>query len=214
MTSKAVVLLSGGIDSATTLAIAQDQGHHVHALTFDYGQRHHIELAAAEQIAADRGVADHRTIRLDLTQFGGSALTDPTIDVPTAPTAGIPATYVPARNTIFLAHALAYAEVVGATSIWIGCNADDHTGYPDCRPAYIRAFETMAQLATAAGAAGQPIRIVAPLLGLTKPEVVAWGRHLNVDYSHTWSCYNPTGTRPCGTCDACRLRDDALTTGR
>jgi 7-cyano-7-deazaguanine synthase len=209
-TPRAVVLLSGGVDSTTVLAIAQDQGHTVHTLAFDYGQRHRVELDAARRIAETRRVADHRTVRVDLAQFGGSALTDRTIPIPATPSTGIPATYVPARNTIFLAHALAYAEVVGAATIWIGCNADDEAGYPDCRAAYLRAFEAMAQLATAVGVADQPIRIVAPLLGLTKPEIITWGAHLGVDYTTTWSCYNPTHGQPCQTCDACRLRSDTL----
>lgn len=212
MTSPAVVLLSGGIDSATTLAIAQQRGHTCHALTFDYGQRHAREVRAARDIAEAAQIAEHRTIRIDLEQFGGSALTDRTIDIPRnqlgAP--GIPATYVPARNTIFLAHALAYAETINARHIFIGCNHDDQTGYPDCRAAYLKAFGQMANLATRASVEGHPLRIQAPVLRMAKASIVRHGHNLGVDFALTWSCYAPTNAQPCQQCDACLLRAHAF----
>lgn len=210
---RAVVLLSGGLDSTTALAIAQHDGYTCHALSFDYGQRHNIELDAARQVAASAGVADHRTARIDLGVFGGSALTDPTIDVPhhALGTAGIPATYVPARNTIFLAYAVAYAETIGARDIYIGVNALDSPGYPDCRPAYIAAFQTMANLATRPGIEGQQLTIRTPLADLTKANIIRRGLQLGVDYSPTWSCYDPNNGRPCGSCDSCLLRARGFT---
>jgi 7-cyano-7-deazaguanine synthase len=211
-TNKAVVLLSGGLDSATALAIARAEGFACHALSFDYGQRHRWELSAARAIAADQGVADHRVVRLDLSAAGGfghSALTD-AIDVPKdrPDDGGIPVTYVPARNTIFLSIALGLAEVVGAWDIFLGVNAVDYSGYPDCRPAFVAAFEELANLATAVAVEGKGrFRIHAPLVQLTKGQIIARGLKLGVDYSLTHSCYDPLdGGRPCGRCDSCRLR--------
>ena len=212
MTGKtAVVLLSGGMDSAVTLAIARAEGFTVHALTFDYGQRHAVEVNAACAVAATAGVVSHRLVQIDLAQFGGSALTDPGIGVPLHDSAdeisdGIPATYVPARNTIFLSYALALAETAGARDVFIGVNAQDRGGYPDCRPEYLEAFERMAGLATAAG----PVRIHAPLSGMTKTWIVRKGIELGVDFSLTLSCYDPSYGTPCGRCDACLLRDRAF----
>lgn len=214
----AVVLLSGGIDSAVTLAEAQQRGHTCHALSFDYGQRHHVELEAARDIAAIADVK-HRTIRVDLGQFGGSALTDPAIDIPRdqlgAP--GIPATYVPARNTIFLSYALAYAETVGAHDLFIGCNADDQDGYPDCRPDYLEAFEQVANLGTRltrttpAGARTRAVAIHAPLIDLHKADIIRRGAELGVNFAATWSCYDPAPDGwPCQSCDACLLRTAAF----
>ena len=207
-----VVLLSGGLDSATTLAIARDRGFAPHALSFDYGQRHRLELAAASRVAGAIGVADHRIVRIDLTAaagFGRSALTDE-IDVPTDDdhSGGIPATYVPARNTIFLSIALGYAEVIGAFDIFIGVNAVDYSGYPDCRAEFIESFERMANLATAAAVEGKgTCTIHAPLISMSKSQIVRTGLSLGVDYSLTHSCYDPAddGTA-CGRCDSCRLR--------
>jgi 7-cyano-7-deazaguanine synthase len=212
-TERAVVLLSGGLDSATALAIAQRDGLDCHCLSFDYGQRHRIELECARAVAAAAGVADHRIATIDLGLFGGSALTDASIDVPhdhdpDAAESVIPVTYVPARNTIFLSFALAFAEVVGAGDIVIGVNAVDYSGYPDCRPEYIAAYEVMANLATRAGVEGtQPVRIRTPLIDLTKAEIIRTGVDLGVDLGLTTSCYDPAvGGAACGTCDACRLR--------
>ena len=203
----AVVLLSGGLDSATVLAIARDEGHTCHALTFDYGQRHRIELEAARRVAASLGVADHRIVPLDLRWMGGSALTDSTIAVPKTPGEGIPVTYVPARNTIFLSMALGWAEVLGAQDIYLGVNAVDYSGYPDCRPEYLNAFERLANLATRAGVEGRSLHLQAPLLRLTKAGIISRGVRLGVDYSLTLSCYDPDGEgRACGACDSCRLR--------
>ncbi|MGQ0767424.1 MAG: 7-cyano-7-deazaguanine synthase QueC [Gemmatimonadota bacterium] len=208
----AVLLLSGGLDSATLLALAQREGYDVHALTFRYGQRHSQEVAAATRIAASRQVAEHVVIDVDLRQFGGSALT---ADIPVphaaddsaAPPNEIPLTYVPARNTIFLSFALAWAEVLSARDIFIGVNALDYSGYPDCRPEFITAFEAMARLATRAGVEGAPTRIRAPLVSMSKAEIIAAGSALGVDYSLTTSCYDPRpGGASCGTCDACRIR--------
>jgi 7-cyano-7-deazaguanine synthase len=209
---RAVVLLSGGLDSATVLAIARSQGYEPYALSFAYGQRHAIELEAASRVAAALGVADHRIANIDLRVFGGSALTA-AIDVPKGRDAaemshGIPITYVPARNTIFLSFALAWAEVLGASDIFIGVNALDYSGYPDCRPEFIAAFETLANLATKAGVEGrQALRIHTPLIALTKAEIIRKGIELGVDYSLTSSCYDPSPTgQPCGQCDSCLLR--------
>ncbi len=203
----AVVLLSGGIDSATALAIARSQGYHCHTLTFDYGQRHRIELEAAQHIAQYLGVEEHRVIRLDLRAFGHSALTDD-IEVPKGGTVGIPVTYVPARNTIFLAYALAWAEVLEVGDIFIGVNAVDYSGYPDCRPEYILAFERMANLATKASVEDKiSIHIHTPLIHLTKAEIIQEGTVLGLDYSLTHSCYDPDEKgRACGQCDSCLLR--------
>lgn len=202
-----VVLLSGGLDSATVLAIARDAGHACHALSIDYGQRHGAELQAAARVAAAGGALSHRTVSVNLDAIGGSALTDPAIDVPSAPAPGIPVTYVPARNTVFLAIALGYAEVLGAEAIWVGVNAVDYSGYPDCRPAFIDAFQALADVATRAGVEGHGPRIEAPLLHLSKADIIRRGTALGVDYGLTVSCYNadPLG-RACGRCDACRLR--------
>ena len=207
MQSKAVVLLSGGLDSATVLALARAQGFACYALSLDYGQRHASELAAARRVAAALGVVEHKTIALDLTQIGGSALTDTNIAVPEAPSAGIPVTYVPARNTVFLALALGWAEVLGAQDIFIGVNAVDYSGYPDCRPEYIAAFERLANLATRAGVEGTPFRINAPLIDMRKAEIIQAGVRLGVDYALTLSCYAADADgRACGRCDSCRLR--------
>ncbi len=206
---RAVVLVSGGLDSATVLAIARAEGLECYALTVDYGQRHAAELAAAARVAAALGAAEHRTLKLDLAAFGGSALTDRAIAVPTGGVqAGtIPVTYVPARNTVFLALALAYAEARGAQAIFFGANAVDYSGYPDCRPEYMQAFERLANLATRAGVEGRPMRIATPLIALTKAEIIRRGVALGVDFSITVSCYQADAEgRACGACDACRLR--------
>ncbi len=203
----AVILLSGGLDSATVLAIAREEGYACHALSLDYGQRHNAELAAAAQIAASLGAAEHRVIRLGLGDLGGSALTDDSIAVPEKPTEGIPVTYVPARNTVMLALALAWAEVLGAREIFIGVNAVDYSGYPDCRPEFIAAFEQMANLATRAGVEGVALSIHAPLQYLSKAQIIQRGIELGVDYTQTVSCYQADAEgRACGVCDACRLR--------
>ena len=205
----AVVLLSGGLDSATVAAIAQRDGFDVFAMSFRYGQRHAVELDAAARVAADLGVREHRIVDIDLRAFGGSALTDD-IDVPKdgVDTSTIPVTYVPARNTIFLSFALAWAEVLGVSDIFIGVNALDYSGYPDCRPEYLAAYQAMARLATRAGVEGTaPTRIHAPLVDLTKAEIIRRGVDLGVDYSTTLSCYDPTAEgAACAECDACRLR--------
>src|SRR6188474_2840372 len=204
---RAVVLLSGGLDSATTLAIARSEGRECHCLTVDYGQRHRSEVAAAALIARAHGAAAHRIMALDLAQFGGSALTDPGIAVPQAPAAGIPVTYVPARNTIFLALALAWAEVLGARDIWFGANAVDYSGYPDCRPEFMRAFEALANLATKAAVEGNKLTVHTPIIHLSKADIIRRGTALGVDYAQTVSCYNATEAGlACGRCDACRLR--------
>lgn len=204
----AVVLLSGGLDSATVLAIARDEGFDCHCLSVDYGQRHASELAAARQVAQALGAGEHRIVSLDMAQFGGSALTDSSIDVPVEGIQpGIPVTYVPARNTLLLSLALAWAEVLGSQDIFIGVNAVDYSGYPDCRPEYIRAFESMANLATKAAVEGRPLHLHAPLIELSKAGIIRRGVALGVDYSLTVSCYqaDPEG-RACGACDSCRLR--------
>lgn len=203
----AVVLLSGGLDSATVLAMARAQGFVCYALSVDYGQRHHAELAAAQRVAQMLGAREHRVVRVDLTGFGGSALTDNNIAVPQQPSEGIPLTYVPARNTIMLSLALAWAEVLQAQDIFIGVNAVDYSGYPDCRPAYIEAFEYMANLATRAAVEGRPLTVHAPLLHLSKAEIIRQGVALGVDYAQTVSCYQADQSgRACGVCDSCRLR--------
>jgi 7-cyano-7-deazaguanine synthase len=204
---RAVVLVSGGLDSATTLAMARADGHRCYALSFDYGQRHRCELEAADRVAGRLGAVEHRRFRLDLGQFGGSALTDMDIDVPDQPGEGIPVTYVPARNTVFLSLALSWAEVLGARDIFIGVNAVDYSGYPDCRPEFIEAFERMANLATKAGVEGHHFSIHTPLIHLSKAEIIREGTRLGVDYGDTVSCYNPDPEgRACGVCDSCRLR--------
>ena len=190
MNAKAVVLLSGGLDSATTLSIAQSQAFECYALSFDYGQRHRAELNAAQRIAASRQVAAYKTVRLDLRTIGGSALTDASIDVPDVPSKGIPVTYVPARNTIFLSIALGWAEVLDAKAIFIGVNAVDYSGYPDCRPEYIEAFRQMAALATRSGVEGSPVKIETPLIEMSKSDIIRSGVDLGVDYMQTVSCYN------------------------
>jgi len=207
MMKNAVVLLSGGLDSATVLAMARAQGFACYALSVDYGQRHHAELAAAKRVAKMLGAHEHRVIDIDLTGFGGSALTDSNIAVPQQPSAGIPTTYVPARNTIMLSLALAWAEVLQAQDIFIGVNAVDYSGYPDCRPAYIEAFECMANLATKAAIEGSPLIVHAPLLHMSKAEIIRQGAALGVDYAQTVSCYQADESgRACGVCDSCRLR--------
>lgn len=206
-TRRAVVLLSGGLDSATVLAIARSSGFACHALSFDYGQRHHAELDAAARVAEQQGAAEHRVFRLDLAMFGGSALTDARIAVPEQASTGIPVTYVPARNTIMLSIALAWAEVLECRDIFIGVNAVDYSGYPDCRPEYIAAFETMANLATRAGVEGKQLRIHTPLMQLSKAQIIRLGTGLGVDYNATVSCYQAdVAGRACGVCDSCRLR--------
>ncbi len=203
----AVVLVSGGLDSATILALAKREGFTCHALSLDYGQRHRSELEAANRVCASLGVSDHRTVKLDLTLFGGSALTDESIAVPEKETEGIPVTYVPARNTIMLSIALAWAEVLKSGDIFVGVNALDYSGYPDCRPEYIESFEKMANLATKAGVEGEKLSIHAPLIHLTKAQIAKLGTSLGVDYSLTVSCYQAdSGGRACGRCDSCRLR--------
>lgn len=204
---KAVVLLSGGMDSAIVLAMASSNGYACYALSVDYGQRHHAELSAAHRVAQTLGAHEHRVVKVDLTGFGGSALTDENIAVSQQPSEGIPLTYVPARNTILLSLALAWAEVLQARDIFIGVNAVDYSGYPDCRPAYIEAFERMANLATKAAVEGHPFAIHAPLLHLSKAEIIHRGHALDVDFAQTVSCYQADESgRACGVCDACRLR--------
>lgn len=210
-TRRAVVLLSGGLDSATTLALAREQGYECHALSVAYGQRHAAELDAAARIAAALRAAEHRVMHVDLAGIGGSALTDPTLAVPESPTQGIPITYVPARNTIMLSLALAWAEVLKASNIFIGVNAIDYSGYPDCRPDFIAAFERLAALATRAGVEGQHFQIHTPLIQWSKAEIIRTGQRLGIDYSLTVSCYqaDPSG-RACGRCDSCRLRREGF----
>ena len=207
---RAVVLVSGGLDSATVLAIAKADNFYCYALSFDYGQRHRVELVAAKNITATMGVSQHQVMSLDLTWMGGSALTDDAIPVPAqaqADSAQIPITYVPARNTIFLSVALGWAEVLGASHIYLGVNAVDYSGYPDCRPEFLSQFQATASLGTRAGVEGRPIQIVAPLITLTKKEIISRGLSLGVDYGLTLSCYDPDEQgRACGRCDACGLR--------
>ena len=208
MHNKAVILLSGGLDSATVLAIARSQHFDCYCLSFDYGQRHSAELAAAARVASALGAAEHRVARIDIGAFGGSALTDTAIDVPVdGVDGGIPVTYVPARNTIMLSYALGWAEVLGAQDIFVGVNAVDYSGYPDCRPEYIQAFERMANLATKVAVEGKPFHIRAPLIDLSKADIIRQGHALGVDYALTVSCYQADlQGRACGVCDSCRLR--------
>ncbi len=212
MANKSVVLLSGGLDSATTLGVAKDRGYACYALSFRYGQRHAVEIASAQRIAAALGVVEHRILAIDLASIGGSALTDPMWTVPKGnpdPTrGGIPTTYVPARNLIFLSYALAWAEVIGAYDLFIGVNCSDYSGYPDCRPEFLEAFETVANRATAAAVGGRGrFRIHAPIVHMTKAEIIRLGIRLGVDYSLTHSCYDPTPEGlACGRCDSCILR--------
>lgn len=204
---KALILLSGGLDSATVLAMAKEQDYVCYALSLNYGQRHHAELLAARQLASHVGVKQHKVIELDLAAIGGSALTDMSIDVPDTPAEGIPVTYVPARNTIFLSLALGWAEVLQCSDLFIGVNAVDYSGYPDCRPEYIEAFQRMANLATRAGVEGEPFIIHAPLINMSKAEIIQTGSALGVDYAQTVSCYAAnTEGKACGVCDSCRLR--------
>jgi 7-cyano-7-deazaguanine synthase len=201
------VLLSGGLDSATVLAIAREQGFECYALSVDYGQRHVAELNAASVVSRAYGAVEHRVMHVNLANIGGSALTDTSIAVPESATAGIPITYVPARNTIMLSLALAWAEVLHASDVFVGVNAVDYSGYPDCRPEFIAAFENLAKLATRAGVEGAPFNIHAPLIRLTKAEIIREGTRLGVDYSQTVSCYQADNAgRACGRCDSCRLR--------
>jgi 7-cyano-7-deazaguanine synthase len=211
MMARAVVLLSGGLDSATCLALARAQGHECHTVSFDYGQRHRAELLAAERLAEALGASSHRVIRLGLDTIGGSALTDTAIAVPDAGGEGIPVTYVPARNTVFLALALGLAEVLDAGEIHIGINAVDYSGYPDCRPAFVQAFQTLANVATKAGVEGHGPRLCTPLLDMTKAQIIRSGMAAGLDYSLTVSCYqaNPAG-QACGRCDSCQLRAEGF----
>ncbi len=208
---KAVVLLSGGLDSATCLAVALARGFETHSLSVDYGQRHRGEVARARRLARAMGASSHRVVRVELSSFGGSALTDRAIAVPKdrrlgGARASIPVTYVPARNTVLLGLAMAYAETLGAADVFIGVNAVDYSGYPDCRPAFLRAFERLARVATRAGVEGRRLRLHAPLLRLSKGEIVRLGTRLGVPYRLTFSCYDPSNGRACGRCDACQLR--------
>jgi 7-cyano-7-deazaguanine synthase len=208
---KAVCLVSGGLDSATVLASAVKEGFDVHALSVDYGQRHAAELVAAARVASVLGAVEHKIVRVDLRELGGSALTDDAIEVPVSPTEGIPLTYVPARNSVFLSLALGWAEVLGAQELFVGVNAIDYSGYPDCRPAFIEAFEALAQVATKAGVEGRRFRINAPLIELTKADIIRLGIELGVDYSLTVSCYQPDDHgRACGRCDSCRIRREGF----
>lgn len=209
--NKAIVLVSGGLDSTTTLAIAKDLGFECYALSFDYGQRHISELNAAKKVAGSFNVIDHKIVNLDMGQIGGSALTDSSIEVPETSSEGIPVTYVPARNTIFLSYALAWAEVVDANDIFIGVNAVDYSGYPDCRPEYIKAYEQLATLATKAGVEGSSFKIHTPLIELSKADIIKQGIALNVNYALTVSCYQADAEgRACGVCDSCRFRKEGF----
>ena len=204
---KAVVLLSGGLDSATVLALARQQGYACYAMSLDYGQRHSAELVAARRVAETQGVVEHKVMPMDLTLIGGSALTDSRIEVPEQPGDGIPVTYVPARNTIFLSLALGWAEVLGAWDLFIGVNAVDYSGYPDCRPEYIQAFQRLSQLATRAGVEGGKFQVHTPLIDMSKAGIIQAGTRLGVDYALTVSCYAADEAgRACGRCDSCRLR--------
>ncbi|TCQ94414.1 7-cyano-7-deazaguanine synthase QueC [Pseudomonas sp. JUb52] len=208
---KAVILLSGGLDSATIVAMARAQGFACYTMSFDYGQRHRAELQAAERVASQLGVVEHKVIGLDLNGIGGSALTDPDIAVPETPGEGIPVTYVPARNTVFLSLALGWAEVLGARHLFIGVNAVDYSGYPDCRPEFVEAFERLANLATKAGVEGDTFKIEAPLQFLSKAQIVQAGSQLGVDYALTVSCYQADDEgQACGRCDSCRLRAEGF----
>jgi 7-cyano-7-deazaguanine synthase len=207
---KAVILVSGGMDSAVTIALAREQGYQVHALSVAYGQRHNSELAASERVSRLLGAIEHKVVSVDLRSIGGSALTAD-IDVPEQGGEGIPVTYVPARNTIMLSIALGWAEVLGAREIWCGVNAVDYSGYPDCRPAFIEAFQTLANVATKAGVEGAGMRIHAPLMRMSKADIAREGQRLGVDFSETVSCYQADALgRACGHCDACRLRADGF----
>jgi len=209
--NKAVVLLSGGLDSATVLALAREQGRECHALSVAYGQRHHVELQAAASVARALGAREHRVMQVDLADIGGSALTDHSMPVPTSATTGIPVTYVPARNTIMLSLAMAWAEVLEAREIHIGVNAIDYSGYPDCRPEFIDAFEQLAVLATRAGVEGEKLSIKAPLIHMSKAQIVREGTRLGVDYALTVSCYQADASgAACGLCDSCRLRREGF----
>ncbi len=209
--TRSVVLLSGGMDSATVLAIAHAEGHDCYALSFNYGQRHYSELDAASIIAKQLGAIEHKLINIDLGQLGGSALTDTSIDVPDAGSSGIPITYVPARNTVFLSLGLAWAEVLDADSIYVGVNSVDYSGYPDCRPEYIAAFQAMANLATKRTVEGQQLEVRTPLIDMSKAEIVTEGVRLGVDFSLTVSCYRADGNgAACGHCDACELRREGF----
>jgi 7-cyano-7-deazaguanine synthase len=211
MATRAVILLSGGLDSATVLALAREQGRECYALSVSYGQRHAVELEAAAAIARGLGAHEHRVMRVDLANIGGSALTDPAIAVPTTPTSGIPITYVPARNTIMLSLALGWAEVLDAREIHVGVNAIDYSGYPDCRPEFVAAFESLARLATKAGVEGRGVVIRAPLIHMSKAQIVGEGVRLGVDYSLTVSCYQADARGlACGLCDSCKLRREGF----
>ena len=211
MQQAAVVLLSGGLDSATCLAIARQRGYRCHALTFNYGQRSASEVEAARRQAAEQQTADHRLLELPLGQFGGSALTDSSISMPESPSEGIPATYVPARNTVFLSHALAWAEIIDARAIFIGVNALDYSGYPDCRPEYITAYQRLIDLATKAGVEGRKISLEAPLIHMSKAEIIRMGAELGVNYASTVSCYQASEQGlACGRCESCRLRKNGF----
>jgi len=211
MAERAVILTSGGLDSATVLAMAHADGRECYALSFDYGQRHRAELAAASRVAQSFAGTVHKVVGLDLRGIGGSALTDDAIDVPTEPTEGIPVTYVPARNTVFLSIALGWAEVLDASEIHLGVNAVDYSGYPDCRPAFIEAFQGLAEVATKAGVEGRPIKICTPIIDMTKAEIIRAGMALGVDYRLTVSCYQADSSgAACGVCDSCRLRREGF----
>ena len=211
MQKKAIILLSGGLDSITILALAQKEGYQCYALSFNYGQRHNAELKAATRIASEYAVEEHKTINLGLNEIGGSALTDANIAVPDTPQEGIPVTYVPARNTIFLSFALGWAEVLKAHDIFIGVNAVDYSGYPDCRPEFIKAFQELANLATKAGVEGEKISLHTPLIYLSKAEIIRKGLELGINYSKTVSCYSADEKgRACNHCDACRLRAEGF----
>ena len=211
MSQKAVILVSGGLDSSTVLAIALEQGFECYTLSFDYGQRHRSELEAAKRISEIMDVKEHKIVQLDLGSIGGSALTDIDIDVPETETSGIPVTYVPARNTVFLSIALGWAEVLGANKIFLGVNAVDYSGYPDCRPEYISSFESMANLATKAGVEGNKLSIEAPLIDMSKSDIIKLGVSLGVDYSETVSCYQASlEGLACGRCESCRLRAEGF----
>ncbi len=208
---RAIVLLSGGLDSSTMMAQAREQGYECFALSVDYGQRHDAEIDAARRLASSYGVVEHRVVRVDYGQFGGSALTDDELAIPSHGGSGIPITYVPARNTVLLSIALGWAEVVGASTIFIGVNAVDYSGYPDCRPEFVAAFNDLARVATKVGVEGQKITITAPLIKLSKAEIIDLGSRLGVDYALTVSCYQADEQgRACGTCDACQLRRDGF----
>ncbi|MDC9728655.1 MAG: 7-cyano-7-deazaguanine synthase QueC [Methyloprofundus sp.] len=211
MQKKAIILLSGGLDSATVLAIAKKQNYQLYALSFDYGQKHNVELESAKLLAKEYQVMEHKIIKLGLGEIGGSALTDESLQVPTTEQKGIPITYVPARNTVFLSFALGWAEVLNAQDIFIGVNAVDYSGYPDCRPEFISAFQTLANLATKSGVEGHAIEIHAPLIHLSKGDIIKEGTRLGVDYAQTISCYAAKQSgQACGECDSCRLRHEGF----